>query len=73
MKKQKMDPFAKIRLENPIKVDKDDEDRVYMKQYRINNKNNKYVVNYEQKRILDSPSTGLLKRLDDRIKRYANL
>ena len=31
MKKQKMDPFAKIRLENPIKVDKDDEDRVYMK------------------------------------------
>jgi hypothetical protein len=30
-------------------------------------------VNYEHKKTIDNPSTGLLKRLDDRIKKYANL
>lgn len=43
-----------------------------MKEYRLNYRNNKYVSNYEHKKMIESPSSGLLKRLDDRIKKYAN-
>lgn len=36
-----------------------------MKEYKLNNRNNKYVANLEHKKIIQqSPSTGLLKRLD---------